>query len=343
MRILVIGGTRFMGPHIIRNLCAAGHEVSVFHRGQTRAELPGGVKEILGNRDCLSEYASDFRRLSPEVVLDMFAMHEQHACDLMTTFTGIAKRMVVASSVDVYWSFGRVNKLEDGEVDPSPITENSPLRTKLYPFRFRGETPRPEDDPQSWWDHYDKILVERVVLNHPISGTVLRLPAVYGPHDPQHRMFRYLKRMLDGREAILLDEREANWRLTHGYVENVADAITLAVTDTRASGRIYNVGEPFALSIAERIGQIAQATNWHGCIVTLPSERVPEKLRWKGLDPAQDIVVDTSRFRQELGYGEHIDQAEAFRRTIAWERDHFPEKIDPEWFDYAAEDKALSQ
>ena len=103
-----------MGPHIIRNLCAAGHEVSVFHRGQTRAELPGGVKELLGNRDRLPEYASDLRRLSPEVVLDMFAMHEQHARDLMTTFTGIAKRIVVASSVDVYWSFGRVNKLEVG-------------------------------------------------------------------------------------------------------------------------------------------------------------------------------------------------------------------------------------
>jgi nucleoside-diphosphate-sugar epimerase len=237
MRILVIGGTRFMGPHIIRNLSAAGHEVSVFHRGQTRAELPGGVKEILGNRDRLLEYASDFRGLSPEVVLDMFAMHEQHARDLVTTFTGIAKRMIVASSVEVYWSFGRVNKLEDGEADPSPMTENSPLRTKLYPFR--GETPRPEDDPQSCLAHYDKILVGRVVLNHPeLSSTVLRLPAVYGPRDPHPRMFRYLKRMLDGREAILLDEREASWRLTHGYVENVADAITLGVTDARASGRV---------------------------------------------------------------------------------------------------------
>jgi nucleoside-diphosphate-sugar epimerase len=342
MRILVIGGTRFMGPHIIRSLCAAGHEVSVFHRGQTRAALPGEVKEILGNRDCPSAYASDFRRLSPEVILDMFAMHEQHARDLMATFAGVAERVVVASSVDVFWSFGRVNKLAEGEVDPSPITENLRLHTKLYPFR--GETPRPEDDPEFWLDDYEKILVERVVVNHPeLSGTVLRLPAVYGPHDPRHRMFRYLKRMLDGREAILLDEREASWRLTHGYVENVADAITLAVTDTRASGRIYNVGEPFALSIAERIAQIAKAANWHGRIVTLPSERVPEKLRWKGLDPAQDIVVDTSRIRQELSYGEHIDQVEAFRRTIAWERDHFPEKIVLEWFDYAAEDKALSQ
>jgi NAD(P)-dependent dehydrogenase (short-subunit alcohol dehydrogenase family) len=118
MSVLVIGGTRFMGPHIIRKLCAAGHEVSVFHRGQTRAELPEGVKEILGNRDHLPEYTSDFQRLSPEIVLDMFAMHEQHARDLMATFTGIAKRIVVASSIEVYWSFGRVNKLEDGEIDP---------------------------------------------------------------------------------------------------------------------------------------------------------------------------------------------------------------------------------
>jgi nucleoside-diphosphate-sugar epimerase len=236
-----------MGPYVVRNLCAAGREVSVFHRGQTRAELPEGVKEILGNRDRLPEYASDFQRLSPEIVLDMFAMHERHARDLMMTFTGISKRLVVASSVEVYWSFGRVNKLEDGEIDPSPITETAPLRKKLYPFR--GEKPRAEDDPQSWLDEYDKILVERLVLNHPeLSGTVLRLPAVYGPHDPHHRMFRYLKRMLDGREAILLDEREASWRLTHGYVENVANAITLAVTDGRASGRVYNVGKPFAPS-----------------------------------------------------------------------------------------------
>jgi nucleoside-diphosphate-sugar epimerase len=155
----------------------------------------------------------------------------------MTTFTGVAKRMVVASSQDVYRSFGLLNKHEDGEMDPSPITENSPLRTKLYPHR--GETPRAEDDAQSWLDDYDKIPAERVVLNHPVlSGTILRLPAVYGPHDPQHRMFPYLKRMLDGREAILLDEREARWRWTHGYVENVAHAIILAITDSRASGRI---------------------------------------------------------------------------------------------------------
>ncbi len=341
MRILVIGGTRFMGPYIISNLSRAGHEVSIFHRGRTNARLPEGVKEILGDRDRLLDAASDLQKLSPEVVLDMAVMHEQHARDLVETFAGVAGRVVVVSSQDVYRAFGRVNRHEGGEVDPSPITENSPLRERLYPYR--GETPRAEDDPQRWMDDYDKIPAEQVIMNHPrLSGTILRLPAVYGPHDPQHRMFLYLKRMLDGREAILLEEGEARWRWTQGYVENVADAIALAVTDQRASGRTYNVGEPFALSIAERVEQIAKAADWHGRIVVLPAERVPEKLRW-GINPAQNIVTDTSRIRRELDYSERIDLAEAFRRTIAWERDHFPEQIDPARFDYAAEDRVLAE
>lgn len=57
---------------------------------------------------------------------------------------------------------------------------------------------------------------------------------------------------------------------------------------------------------------------------------------------AQHIVADSSRIRQELGYSERVDLAEAFRRTIVWESVNQPEKIDPAIFDYAAEDKILA-
>jgi nucleoside-diphosphate-sugar epimerase len=341
MRILIIGGTRFMGPHIIKNLHAAGHEVAFFHRGQTSTELPEGVREILGDRDQLPEYASELRTWQPDVVLDMVVWNEQHARDLMATFAGNARRAIVLSSQDVYRSFGRVNQHEGGEVDPSIITEDSPLRENLYPYR--SEPLRAEDDPERWRDTYDKIPAERVVMNHPeLPGTILRLPAVYGPLDNQHRMFPYLKRMLDGRPAILLEEDLANWRWTHGYVENIADAIALAVTDERASGHIYNLGEPFTLNVTERVEQIAKAANWHGRIITLPTERVPEGTRW-GINAAQNIVVDSSSFRRHLGYSERIDLTEAFRRTIAWESANPPAKIDPTMFDYEAEDKVLAK
>jgi nucleoside-diphosphate-sugar epimerase len=334
MNIVIIGGTRFMGPSIVQSLHAAGHKVTIFHRGSTRIELPEGVNEILGDLNQLTERADVLRRQKADVVLNMMAATEEQARQFMEVFSGFAGRVVVISSQDVYRAFGRVNGTEGGEIDPAPLSEESPLRENLYPHR---------DIPGGESAEYDKILVERVVMNSPeLPATLLRLPAVYGPRDFQHRMFIYLKRMLDGRPAILLEEDVANWRWTHGYVENVVDAIILAISNERASGRIYNVGEPFALSMAERVAQIAQAAEWHGRVVTLPTEQVPEKMRW-GINATQNVVADSSRIRHELGYSERIDLTEAFRRTIAWERANPPEKIDPEMFDYETEDRALAR
>jgi len=173
-----------------------------------------------------------------------------------------------------------------------------------------------------------------------LPGTVLRLPMVYGPGDYQHRMFAFLKRMEDQRPAILMDEAEADWKWTHGYVENVAGAIALAVTDERAAGRIYNVGEPHTYSMAEWVEKIGVAAGWHGRVVRVPQGRLPEPLRW-GINAAQHIVVVSSRIRRELGYTERVDIDEATLRTVAWERDHPPAKVDEKGFDYALEDKFL--
>ena len=96
-----------------------------------------------------------------------------------------------------------------------------------------------------WLDDYDKILVERVVIGEPdLPGTILRLPMIYGPGDDAHRLFPYLKRMDDGRPAILMEEVRARWRWARGYVEDVAEAVVSAVLDDRAAGRVYNVSEP---------------------------------------------------------------------------------------------------
>jgi len=46
MRILVIGGTRFIGPHVVRRLVDLGHAVTVYHRGQSEAALPEEVRHI---------------------------------------------------------------------------------------------------------------------------------------------------------------------------------------------------------------------------------------------------------------------------------------------------------
>jgi nucleoside-diphosphate-sugar epimerase len=147
--------------------------------------------------------------------------------------------------------------------------------------------------------------------------------------------------MDDERPAILLDDAEAKWRWTHGYVENVADAIALAVTDQRSAGQIYNVGEPFTFTMTEWVALIAKIAGWQGRVVTVPHGRLPEPLRWN-INAEQDIVVDSSRIRRELGYTERVEVEEALRRTIVWERANPPMDIDPRDFDYVVEDTFLN-
>src|SRR5260221_1923384 len=161
MRILVIGGTNFMGPLVVRSLSEQGHEITVFHRGQTQTDLPRGVREIVSDRRPLTDSAAELRNVTPEVVVDMIPFIQQDAQEVMSAFRGVAHQVVAISSQDVYRAFGRVNGKESGPVDAVPITEDSPLRENLYPYR--NEIPRRQDDPRRWEDDYDKILVERIV------------------------------------------------------------------------------------------------------------------------------------------------------------------------------------
>ncbi len=174
-----------------------------------------------------------------------------------------------------------------------------------------------------------------------LPGTVLRLPMIYGPGDLAHRLYPYLKRMDDRRPAILVGEAHSQWQWARGYVENVAEAIVTAIVDDRSAGRIYNVGEPEALTEKAWIEEIATVAGWPGRIVVVASERLPAKLV-QPLNYKQHLTYDTRRIRSELGYVESIPRAEAIRRTIDWERRHPPADVDPGEFDYGVEDAILA-
>jgi len=122
----------------------------------------------------------------------------------------------------------------------------------------------------------------------------------------------------------------------------VADAITLAVTDERAAGRIYNVGEPEAITESDWVHAIGHAAAWDGTIVVAHKDRLPAHLLAK-VDYDHQLVIDTTRIRTELGYSERISQQEALHETIDWERKHPPSEIPPLQSEYAAEDEALAK
>ncbi len=331
MRVLVIGGTRFIGPPVVRRLVALGHDITVFHRGETEAELPASVRHIHGDRERLGDHGREIARLAPDIAIDMGALTEGDARAVVDTFCGVAKRLIVVSSQDVYRAYGRFHGTEPGPLEALPCTENSALRTALYPYR--GQI--------AGLDDYEKILVERVAMGAPdLPATIVRLPAIFGEGDYQHRLAIELRRMDDDRPAIILDERLAAWRWTRAYVQNAAAAIVLAAADERAAGRIYNAGDD-ALSYADWVRAIGEAAGWQGEVVSLPSERLPKHLRPPPGDYRQHLVADTMRIREELGYEDVVSRDEGLRRAIEWERANRRE-INPRLLDYNAEDALLA-
>lgn len=338
MRVLLIGGTGFIGTYAIEELQRGGHEVAVFHR--LRKHLPASVQQITGDRNHLEHHREEFRRLAPDVVIDFVLSNGSQAKALMDVFTGIAARVVGLSSGDVYRAAGVAHGTELGPLQPVPLTEDSELRTRTNVYG--PEILKRLRTVFTWLgDEYDKIPVERALLGSKVlPGTVLRLPLVYGPGDPLHRIFPYLKRMDDGRPFILLEKTAARWRAPRGYVANVAAAIVLAATSDQAAGLIYNVAEPEALSEREWVERIAAETGWRGKVVELLAERMPEHLRTPG-NHEQHWTVSSARLREQLGYAESVSAEEAMARTVEWERAHPPEFM-AEQFDYPAEDSATA-
>ncbi|PQJ34806.1 hypothetical protein BSZ35_09510 [Salinibacter sp. 10B] len=330
MRILVIGATGFIGTPLVHQLVRKDHEIVVFHRGETDADLPESVRHLHGDRNALAEHRDAFEQESPDVVIDVVPYTEAHAQRVVDVFGDITDRLVVVSSSDVYRNYDGWRGVSDHDPDPVPLDEEAPLREKLYPYRGH------EGLGFDYARDYEKILVERVVMRAPnLAGTVLRLPAVYGPGDTQHRLVRHLRRMDDDRPAILMDEGEADWRWTHGYVENVAAAIACAAADGRADSCIYNVGEVETPTTVERIHRLARVVGWCGDVVPVPSKELPEHLQGPG-DWRYELATDTRRMRAELEYEPPVTKTEALRRTVEWERDHWDEDEMPDP-DYEAE------
>src|ERR1700731_22679 len=321
MRILLIGGNGFIGRFAVAALKQQGHALAVFHRGTTAA--PPGVDEIRGSRHQLNASAEELKRFAPDVVIDLIISSGPQAEELMNTFRGATRRVVMLSSIDVYRAIAVSQGTESGPLQELPLTEESELRRILYPYPpesmqvMRGIFPWVTDD-------YDKVPAERAVMNdRELPGTVLRLPMVYGPGDRLHRFCPVVKRIVDGRQHIIFPEGLAAWRSPRGYVENVAAAVALAATDDRAGRRIYNVCEEPSFSELEWGRKIASEMRWEGEFVVLPTERTPRHLLKPG-NPAQHWTASSSRIRHELGYEEVVAIEDAIRQTIRWQRENPP-------------------
>jgi nucleoside-diphosphate-sugar epimerase len=286
VQVLVIGGTKCIGPYVVKGLASLGHDVTVYHRGEHEPALPHGVRHVHSPAAALPVelFPAEVLELAPDVVIHMIPMGERDGRALVDTFRGQTGRVVALSSGDVYQAYGRFIGLEPGPPVGGLLTESSPLRTVLYPYRKQAHS------ADHWIYSYEKILMEQIVLSEPLlPAIVLRLPKVYGPGENADLSTVYGFR------------HQPKWRWTHGYVENVAHAIVLAALHPAAAG-IYNVGEEDTPTVAERLAN-------------LPPSSVPDAAM--PLNFEHHIAYDTSRIRRDLGYKEPVEYAEGLRRTLA--------------------------
>src|SRR5258707_388861 len=154
MKVLVFGGTRFIGRAIVEELAAAGHELLIVHRGNLEPDGMPAVQHMHTERTELAAHQQELAAFAPDAAIDCRALTRTDAETVLGALPG-EPRLVVISSIDVYRAFGAFN--EDRETDPVPLDETSPVRPTRYPYR--GLMPGIEQ--------YDTLDVEDVYLPPP--------------------------------------------------------------------------------------------------------------------------------------------------------------------------------
>ncbi len=100
LRILVLGGTGFIGPHEVRYALARGHKVTVFNRGKTHAgELPAGVEQLIGDRN---GQLDALKGRQWDVVIDNPTMLPKWVHDAAQILQGNVGRYIFISTISVY-------------------------------------------------------------------------------------------------------------------------------------------------------------------------------------------------------------------------------------------------
>jgi 2'-hydroxyisoflavone reductase len=216
MRLLVLGGTHFLGRHVATAALERGHEVATFTRGVS-GEPPEGVHALHGDRDDRAALPTALDGWAPELVVDTSCQTRAAADNAAAALSGVAGYAFV-SSLNAYRSW-----------PPGPI---------------RSE----EDEPT--WDTTEDAYGQNKAHGERVLGAALgerfltaRAGLIVGPHDPLYRLGWWLDRIAAGGRVVVpaqgLDQpiaRIAARDLAGWLVEAAAQGLSGAVNATGPAG-----------------------------------------------------------------------------------------------------------
>ncbi|MFL6178994.1 MAG: NAD-dependent epimerase/dehydratase family protein [Actinomycetes bacterium] len=233
MRLLIIGGTQFVGRHIAEMAIARGHEVTVFHRGRTNADAVPEAEHIFGDRD------QDLEQLAGrqwDATIDACAYVPRQVHQLAGALDGHGGRHVFISTVSVY-----------AEPAPPNIDEDAELTTL--------DDPTTEDVTGETYGGL-KVLCEQAIAEHYDDAIVIRPTYVVGPYDYTHRFTYWVNRIAQGGRVVAPE--------LPGYQIQVIDARDQArwiveLLEQGDSGTFHTVSPPPPFSFADMLNTIADA------------------------------------------------------------------------------------
>ena len=268
MRVLVLGGTKFLGRHTVELLLARGHDVTIFHRGQIGRELFADVERVLGDRK------TDLDRLPAgatwDAVLDTSTSLPGYVATSARALRERASRYVYISSISVY------------DVTRPAIDESTPL-VELAPGA-------PLDAITD--DNFGalKVLCEREVLAAfgPERALLVRPGLIVGPHDKTDRFTYWPLRFARGGDVVVPDDlgAPAQWIDVRDLAVFLADALEQGLT-----GAVNTVGPAEPATLRTLLDACAAASGARSRIV--PIELAALKAR--GIEDWSDLPVWVAR------------------------------------------------
>jgi len=251
LRLLVLGGTGFLGRHVVEAALAAGHDVTLFNRGRTNPELFPDVERIVGDRD--GDLAA-LRERRWDAAIDVPARVPRHVRRSTEALAGVGHYTFV-SSVSVYRDFSRPG-----------IDESAPLR--------EYEPSMGDEDMETYGPR--KAECERIVAEaFPGRSLIVRPGLIVGPWDPTDRFTYWPVRLARGGEILapgppervvqFVDARDlAPWivRLVDEGRAGVFNATNEGVSmgELLSGGRVTWVTDAFLLE--QGVGQWMELPLW---------------------------------------------------------------------------------
>jgi nucleoside-diphosphate-sugar epimerase len=313
VRVIVLGGTWFVGRAITEALVTAGHTPLIVHRGlQEPADLPD-VEHLHADRDSWLVHRADFAAFGAEAAIDVSAGNAAGARAALSVLPpGI--RLVALSSVDVYRAYEGM--LGRRQTDAVPLVEDSPLRTVRH-----VEGP-----------HWENLEVEEFYLD--AGATILRLGAVYGEYDYQRRFEPVLRRVRAGRAQMPVGT--GSFLFSRVYVGDVARAVLAALAAEHSSGECFNIVEAQTAPMRLFYEQILAAADADLELVRVADDMLPADLRSVGAVD-QHLLASAQKARDALGWRDS-DGTAVLRRSVQWHLNHPPPDCNS---DFSADETAI--